>query len=457
VKRRKRLGNKWLSYVMRTTKGKDSHETLYERFTTKGIAKEALPFVSFASRYCLNYIEHTGYGSSSAHAKVMLHNFRRSDLVRCTGIRYHLDVSIKPKSGFKLRVLMFQSVKGWDDINNELYNEDSDDVHVGDGEAYESQVGDKKGGFNLQGAWFTKIRNNQNGTEAVIHPAYAGLFPWQKKTYDHLDFNQTLHRLRITHPDVKMIYNKQYVVMNRMKIMKRKNIQEFYCTSTTWRYRPLVHDGLVDKLADNNKPDRKVWWMVIVTPIWGGVDDPGQDMYGASDLDKPLPDLNDRRHHSVAHQGSIVDERFGEAVVKREATEGTLDYVDPPQNVDMALPGPADGPDRMSTRSMTAAAEGSVDPQQGMIDALSGIRDEDEEVRHYLRAMEINRRIVAAERALKPPKPPRMSKTPKPPKAPKPPTLETNEYGWAYDQTIMFRPTFSVNFYNENKQRGVRW
>ena len=39
-------------------------------------------------------------------------------------------------------------------------------------------------------------------------------------------------------------------------------------------------------------------------------------------------------------------------------------------------------------------------------------------------------------------------KAQQPPKYPKPEKLETNEYGWAYDQTIMIRPIVEIFFKN---------
>ena len=94
---------------------RDSNKPLYERFTTKGIPKDCLQAVSFASRYCLNYISNAltiqrsnrPNVSNDSDVRRSLHQFQRSDLIRATGIRYHLDMAVMPRSGYKVKVVMF--------------------------------------------------------------------------------------------------------------------------------------------------------------------------------------------------------------------------------------------------------------------------------------------------------------------------------------------------------------
>ena len=79
---------------------------------------------------------------------------------------------------------------------------------------------------------------------------------------------------------------------------------------TTWKYPPAVHDGIVERRF-NPIPDRKVFFMLIVTPIVGGVDDPGQDMHGV-ELDCPLAsdDLFRPLQYRGYREGSVVLDSF---------------------------------------------------------------------------------------------------------------------------------------------------
>jgi hypothetical protein len=60
----------------------------------------------------------------------------------------------------------------------------------------------KQGGFNLEESWFTKVHNNDNGAETTIHLAYANLFEWQNKTFEHLEYLQKINKLKVSHPIV---------------------------------------------------------------------------------------------------------------------------------------------------------------------------------------------------------------------------------------------------------------
>jgi hypothetical protein len=419
---------------------------LWERFTTAGMPRDTLPFASFASRYCLNYLEHNGLSLKDSLTKRSLHQFRNSDLVRATGIRYHLDISIQPKSAYKLRILMFQSPKGWDDLTQILDN-DGERVLVGDGEGYGITKRNPQGGFNTEGVWFTKIRRTENGAETAIHPGFSDLFEWQRKTYDHLEYNQRMERLKISHPHVRVIYDQRLVVTNRTKLPKRKVINKMYKTSTTWLYPPVLHDNKIVK-QDDRTPDKKLFFMMIATPLFGGVEDPGQDMFGVNEFQEELPDVDDRVQYEPMRAGSVVDDRFGPAEIKQETAD-----VDAP----MAEPHMSAEPQGRVTRSQTAPAQAIQDPPVNvdLEDNLEDINldDEPEEVRNQIRANELSRRISRFQsRERKRNNPPKV-KTPKPPKKP---VLETNAYGWAYNNTILIRPTFEVFWYNMNRRRGLR-
>jgi hypothetical protein len=381
----------------------------------------------------------------------MLHQFRSADLVRATGIRYHLDISIQPKSGYKLRIIMFQSPKGWDDLNQGLKDNDGERIYVGDGEGFSANGIDKQGGFHLEGGWFTKIqRKEDDETETVIHPAFAELFEWQRKTYNHLEFGQTLDRMKISHPHVRVIHEQRLVITNRTRLPKRKVVNKMYKTSTTWLYPPRVHDNSV--LVEKNVPDKKVFFMIIATPLFGGVEDPGQDMMGVDEFGEELPPENDRVQYRYDRQGSVVHSDFGPPVVVKPEP---VDEDDPSQG---PVAGPSGTTHTPTPARVTWSKSATADVE--VVDApLVDLNQEEDEVRQYVRALEINRKFARGEseaRKRDQPAKEKVDKPPKPPKPPKVPKLETNAYGWAYNNTILIRPTFEVFWYNMNRRRGLR-
>ena len=406
-----------LSYVTRTTSKRKNGKMLWERFTTKPINAEVIPFAAFQTHYNLSLIEgvahHTDLGDQ--------HHYRKSDLIRCTGIRMHFDISIMPKSGYKLRIMLLQTPYEWTTLAP---------VDANDGKPFPANQGNPQGGYDLMGDWFTQLHVTDTGIETELQAEFCDLFAFQRGTYDHIEFDQFLHRVKVTHPYVKTLYDEHFVVSNRSTLPKMKKINRMYSTQTTWKYPPRIHDNVVEEEFDNT-PDRKVHFFMIATPLHGSVLDPGQDMYNI-DLDEPIPviDRDNEKLKPVAHRpmrgGSVVDDRFGEEVKMEEMVA-------------------EEGSSRV-TRSMTQQRDSTDFPD---------LRGEEDEVRNMVRALELNRQFAKAEREererdkVEEPKPP---KAPKPPKKPK---IETNAYGWALNNTIMIRPTFQVFWYNLMNRRSA--
>lgn len=209
---------------------------------------------------------------------------------------------------------------------------------------------------------------------------------------------------------------------------------------TTWKYPPAIHDGIVERRF-NPIPERKVFFMLIVTPIVGGVDDPGQDMHGV-ELDRPLASDNLFRplQYRGYREGSVVSDSF-----------------DPPPEVPMD-----DNSQETVTRSKGKEKEAVDDAirvkkerrarktpaPDGPSDAAS--RDELHEDSHgdfdtMVAALAQNRRNARAEAR---------ERREAAGNDPDGGHVAVNKYGWAKDQTIMIRPTFTL-FY-KNMARGIR-
>ena len=196
--------------------------------------------------------------------------------------------------------------------------------------------------------------------------------------------------------------------------------------------------------------------MIVATPIFGGVEDPGQDMFGA-DLEEELPGEEERVQHRPMRSGFVVSDAFGPAVMKPEAADEVDDAV-----MSEAEPAVA-GPSHVTRSAARASTQQTNDDEDGGGDAGPppiNLEEENDEVRDHFRALVLYRQMSRQEAEERkrnmPPKPPKPPKTPKPPKPAKPPVLETNEYGWVYNNTILIRPTFEVFWYNLNHRPGLR-
>ena len=243
----------------------------------------------------LNQIDHLRHGSSDEP----LEYFRRTDMVCGTGIHIKLEFTVQPKCGFKVWVLMFQSPFSMNQIQSATRN-------VEDNMSDDPTQKCKQGFFHPNRQLLTQLRETENSVEAAMGPWYQQMFQWQNKTYDHLELDQALQRMKITAPYVATIYNRKLVYVNKRCLPRQFTFNCMIPLKTTWKYAPAVRGGIVERRF-NPYSDRKVFVMLIVTLIVGGVDDPGQDMHGV-DLDRPLAcdDLLQPIQYRGNREGSVV-------------------------------------------------------------------------------------------------------------------------------------------------------
>ncbi|KAF8469353.1 hypothetical protein DFH94DRAFT_685306 [Russula ochroleuca] len=296
-------------------------------------------------------------------------------------------------------------------------------------------LGLKECGYKLNGKLFTQLHHVQNDpeecnqpldqVEASLDDSYSDLFTWQKKTYNTLEFHNAIHRMRLKAPWVRVLLdtNRQYV--NRKKFPKQMRFNKMLRMNSMWAYPPTVMNGNV-VVRDNTSPNRKVFVMVIATPIMGPpVVDPMQDMFGLNIADKLRPgEDNEHIRYACSRSGSMVSDQFGDAV-KVEPME-TIE-----EEGDGDLYDPATG---RVTRSKSKTQE--PDP----------LDDANQEVSDFVQALQINREINKRERSKKPYE----RKVGKPPKVPK---ILTDDFGWAKSKTIMIRPTFRFWYKNQYKYK----
>ena len=119
--------------------------------------------------------------------------------------------------------------------------------------------------------------------------------------------------------------------INQRNKPKTFGINQIVPSKTTWKYPTVQFDGEYQGFHDKDQiPDCKYYFMVIATPIFGPVLDPGQDMHG-DELNDP-PSLPDPGLPMVFQwEGSVVSDLFGPPVA-RPSTEPleTIDEDDRP-------------------------------------------------------------------------------------------------------------------------------
>ena len=189
-------------------------------------------------------------------------------------------------------------------------------------------------------------------------------------------------------------------------------------SSTTWKYPSPKYNGAFHQFQDSEqKPDRKMFFLIIATPLTGPVHDPGQAQHGFV-IDKDgTHDLYPARAQ-FERAGSIVDKRFG-----------------PPQ--------PVAGPSKQPDVEVIKEGQTQDDPpyhvtrskgKQPAQEKQSGDESDDDDVKNmkqaFIKALEINQANVHSECA-------------KHNGGVEPPGV-VDEYGWSENQTIMIKPTFKV-------------
>ena len=359
----------------------------------------------------------------------MLHFFRRTDFVRGTGIHINLKSTIMAKSAFCIRILMFQSPKTICEITENAPEDQTERW------PHAPTAACRQGYHEPNGRLLTQVHiTDDEAVECAMDRHYEDLFSFQQKTFDHLELDQTIQRMRITAPFVATLYDRKLVYVNKSRLPKQFNFNRLIPLSTTWKYEPVVHSGKIHN-RELAEPDRKVFCMLIVTPMTGGIVDTGQDMPGI-DFE---PELNDGGadhlvHHQPIQEGSIVSDAFGPAV-RRDVREIKMEHVEEEEQEPDPDAEPVAGPSGR-TRSQTRASSFGVDPQQqALVDAM-------------INAMAENRRNAREEAKER-------RKTRKESVAPKPHRGrddDLNEYGWSKKATIMIRPTFGLYF----KDMGAR-
>jgi hypothetical protein len=462
-----------LKRISRTTRHAEDASELWERFTTKGVPKEDHQYLSFGAHYMLNEIPKADPFTD----KALYSYYRTTDMVRCTGIALNLNLFVNPCSGWKFRVMVVQSPI-W--IN---------DMGVGDVEDQRPKdptLAMKHGYYALSGTPITHFKKEDIDITAVnpikIGSFYGSLFGFQRQDFALKPVQDCIHNFRVNAHNVQVLRDFRFKVVNRKKKPRYLRWNRMCRMNTTWKYHSTRHNGINVEAEDvHNIPDRKLWMLVLATPMHGpDVRDPKQDQFGIQgprnpDHDDNFPMIDEL--NSVPRRFPSVDPRFGDP--PEDAQDGLQDADDEADPPDAAPPRAGSQP-RM-TRAQSAAASTIPDTiEETEIagparhspipeDAPLGVDllDDDEDHRNaYLNAMRINREELRRERvaqqairereraaraaekdaqraeklAERERKQREKAERPGDPDG----KLDIDEFGWNKENTIMFRPTMHV-------------
>jgi hypothetical protein len=173
-----------------------------------------------------------------------------------------------------------------------------------------------QGHFQPAGQIMTQYQTNANGeyNSVGLKEEYTALFRHQQPNLDHVPFQTMIHNNHMNHPNTKVLLDRHVIFYNKKKKPKQFWYNKMFYTRTTWKYPEHHYNRFLHGNPQNEEemPDRKVYFMIIATPLHGAVWDSGQDMHGfhMDPIDDELEDFT-RKHQ----EGSVVSDLFGPAIV----------------------------------------------------------------------------------------------------------------------------------------------
>ena len=378
--------------------------------------------VIFASHYLVNVLPR----ADIAAEENALPYFRTTDFVRGTGMSLSLDIRMKPRSGFRFRIIIFQTPYGLAEIA-----EEHKDVIRNNG-SFPGSTTNPQGGYSCNSGIVSQHAEANNGLLCRLTSPYAELFKDQKATFDTVNVHDTFMSCKITKPYVSVLWDGKTKFVNRSGKPKTFKWNKFLPMNTTWRYPPAIHDGLIAESV-TNKPDRKVFIMIFGVPFSGHFEDidvPSRWKHPAEwDVDECPPMFKHGDMPSV-----VVDEDTDKKGKKADRME---DDVDIEKERGKRKRG------RMSLEPGPPEAGPSKRPRSSYVTATNAayLNNPDAAIMHdaLLTALRQDRadRFAEVERMKKDHSALPDSDYYK---------VETDSFGWALDQAILFRPTIRVWF-----------
>ena len=183
-------------------------------------------------------------------------------MIRIPGIQGKLKMIVKPKSGFRIRVLLLQTPFHFSGL-------------VGDGPVEDDNAGslpsdeDPMGSFRPSLEHMSQIVENEEGmVRCSLNPRFAPLFDRQMPVMNDMNFHDEIAKMKVTHPNVLVLADRHMFVKNRKNRTCMFNWSFFRKMNTTIRYPLVNYGGFMQRVRANYEdvPDRKIFALVLVTP-----------------------------------------------------------------------------------------------------------------------------------------------------------------------------------------------
>lgn len=153
-----------------------------------------------------------------------------TDMIRVRGIAVHLDFILQPKSGFKLRFILFQSPYDMDQLSSDF----TDENKLGDNKPSYGNNFTKQGFYEPNRTLLTRFEKDQNGEYlAAFHKGYRSHFREQKKIFDNVSAHITIQCLKINHPNTTVLMDQRINCINRKTKPKTFGYNHLIPSNTT--------------------------------------------------------------------------------------------------------------------------------------------------------------------------------------------------------------------------------
>lgn len=294
-----------MKHISRTVKN-IAGDVQYEHVSTGHAAKKYVGGLAYACHYQLSHVPRSTYDLQDRQRYWR----RLGDMIRLIGIQGKLHMILKPKSGFRVRVLLLQTPLHFSGLVTA-------DHAVLDNQASSPGDNDPMGSFRTSLEHMSQFEETEDGVfKASLNKKYASLFDRQVKYMRDLEFQDEISRMKVTHPNVVVLSDKHLFVKNRKKYTRTFKWAFFRKMNTTIRYPPVNYGGQMELILpqDYGVPDRKIFALMIITPAREQYEVPASKV-----LALPVGAHADEQE-LVRHQvrfSSVVSERL-EAVQEEE-------------------------------------------------------------------------------------------------------------------------------------------
>ena len=200
--------------------------------------------VIFASHYMVNVLPR----ADIAAEENALPYYCTTDFVQGTDMSLSLDICMKPQSGFKFWIIIFQTPYSLAEIA-----EENKDMIQNNG-SFPGSTTNPQGGYSCNSEIVSQHTDGNDGLLCWLTSPYVELFKDQKGTFDTVNVHDTFMSCKITKPYVSVLWDGKTKFVNWSGKPKTFKWNKFLPMNMTWQYPSAIHNELITESV-TNKPD----------------------------------------------------------------------------------------------------------------------------------------------------------------------------------------------------------